>query len=309
MSTAVTGITGILLVFLLNGCDEPRQGGHETTQRAVTNSPAPVPECISSNDAARVPPPGDLAAVAAQTRRFASRLTAVEYVEELLAAATNGMATEEMISNLIARIEPGVLVDAALEMYGRYQLRYDASARAAVIMRVLDMLYQAPDAPAWVRLLALSNLGDYYCYHNEQNPEQWRQYRELMQQATLSENPSVAEKNNYITIQFDLVTRLQGYEALKQIEKVEGLVKEGLIPADIQPVQMLPLLKAIELVSLGRDEEARQCAQEVYDRLDKLDYSIRGALRHGVEHFLNRYRISYPDLYPNATYDFELDNQ
>ncbi|MCX7847054.1 MAG: hypothetical protein N2595_03350, partial [bacterium] len=241
---------------------------------------------------------------------FARRAEVETAVAEILGAEK--VLTLADVSNRLASLDTEELTRVLVQTaYPREQ----RVPRGENIMLMYEEVLRR-GRPPWTRLMAISVLHDYYRYHHGEDAAMQAAYervREIARRLTPADAPDKASQHTFANIAVVLCLTLDPPERLGYIDYVEELARQGVIEFPEQPLEMMPLQRAITLLELGRLEEARAVVNEMYARFDSIkDPMNRLELELGPDYFIKSHMLSLSHLYPPEKYpelkDFKLVN-
>jgi len=282
-----------LALAVLAGCGKPPAPAAADGARAagtnVITVEVPEPARRSAGEAESAPRGADMAAVESNTAAYVLSADAAARLERALSFRSTNDFTFETISNLVADIPSRVLLDRIVPLYVNNE---PDDPRTMALMHIAEvvMLRGQPSADA---LFARHMVGNFYAFNPSAFPERGKDFGlNVLMEAQLSPGASKAEQQTYVSILLDLTLRLVGRPAdrLAYIAKVEHIKKEGVLEIPQQPYGLLPVLKALALLGLNREDEARALLQDLYNQRDQLQPDVYNDIRDGVEAFItNRY--------------------
>jgi len=140
-----------------------------------------------------------------------------------------------------------------------------ADKETQAIMKIYELV-RARGEPGWAVLFCTLQLSRFE--RDSMTKEGFERGVAMLLECTLSANPSKTEKQTFATIQISLLGILEHDppEQLKQIERIERMVREGFKEFPQQPLEYMVLEKASCYYWLGRDEEARALIEGLYQR-------------------------------------------
>jgi len=166
------------------------------------------------------------------------------------------------LSNMLADVSSKDIMAVVVPMQQNCEY---ADKETQAIMKIYEVV-RARGAPGWAVLFCTLQLSRFE--RDSMTKEGFERGVAMLRECTLSANPSKTEKQTYATIQISLLGILEHDppEQLKQIERIEHMVREGFKEFPQQPLEYMVLEKASCYYWLGRDEEARALIEGLYQR-------------------------------------------
>jgi len=263
---------------------------------ALTSAAHHVQARHAAGTIASAPHSRDRSSVATAVRAFFSRADADAAITAVL--ASNSVLDQATVSNLLAGLDTEEITRALINTpYEREKL----ATRSYNYMNMYEEIVRR-GSPPWTRLMALSQLMDYYCYHgttSKELMEKFHRFRDMVAQLTPEDAPDEASMRTFVSLQIGLLGRLDpAYEeVLRRAHYIEELTREQRAPFTQEALEYVAVTRAIALIDLGRPDEARAIIQAMHDKIDKLEGCMTKLEVRDLQDFMDRHMSTRWDLY------------